>query len=82
MCHCGNCICKDPGMGMSLAHSTDGKRPSGTFCCGTVVTNPISIHEDVGSIPGLFCWLRTQRCCELWCRLQMRLRSHVAVAVV
>jgi len=22
-------------------------------CCGSVVMNPMSIHEDVGSIPGL-----------------------------
>ena len=28
------------------------------------------------------CGLRVQRCCELRCRLQTRLRSHVAVAVV
>ena len=26
--------------------------------------------------------LRIQCCCELWCRLQMQLRSRVAVAVV
>ena len=26
--------------------------------------------------------LRIQCCCELWCRLKMQLRSHVAVAVV
>ena len=26
--------------------------------------------------------LRIRCCCELWCRLQMRIRSRVAVAVV
>ena len=45
------------------------------------LTNPTSIHEDVGSIPGLT-QLRIWRCCELWCRMQMWLGSRVAVAVV
>ena len=42
--------------------------------------NLISIHE-VQSLasPG---GLRIRRCCELWCRSQIRLGSHVAVAVV
>ena len=43
--------------------------------------NPTSIHEDVGSIPGLVPWIRTLCCHELWCRSQMQLGSHVAVAV-
>ena len=30
---------------------------------------------------ALLSGLRLQRCCELWCRLQMRLGSGVAVAV-
>ena len=29
--------------------------------------NPTSIHEDIGSFPGLS-GLRIQRCSELWCR--------------
>ena len=29
------------------------KRP----CCGSVITNPTSIHEDEGSIPGLSYWV-------------------------
>ena len=32
--------------------------------CGSVVTNPTSIHEDVGLIPGLFSVLRIQNCCD------------------
>ena len=43
--------------------------------------SPTSIHEDVDSVPGL-AKLRIWSCHELWCRLQTRLRSCVAVAVV
>ena len=43
---------------------------------------PTSIHEEVGSIPGLTQWLRIQHCCELWCRSQMQLESCAAVAGV
>jgi len=45
------------------------------------VRNPASIHEDVGLIPGLALELMIQRCHELWCRSQMRLRSGIALAV-
>ena len=34
----------------------------------------------VGSL-ALLSGLRIRRCCALWCRLQMRLRSQVAVAL-
>ena len=44
--------------------------------------NPASIHEDEGSIPGLASGFRIQCCHELWCRLQTRIGSCVAVAVV
>ena len=27
-------------------------------CCGSLVTNTISIHEDAGSIPGLNWWIK------------------------
>ena len=29
------------------------KKTHRSFCCGSVVTNLTSIHEEVGSIPGL-----------------------------
>ena len=43
--------------------------------------NSASIHEDVGSVPGLTQWVRIWQCCKLQCRSQMRLGSRVAVAV-
>ena len=30
----------------------------GSSHCGSVVINPASIHEDVGSIPGLTQWVK------------------------
>ena len=48
------------------------------------VKNLISIHEDAGSIPGLSQRVEgsVQHCPKLWCRLQIQLRSGVAVVVV
>ena len=45
------------------------------------LTNPTRNHEVVGSIPALAQWVRIWHCRELWCRLQTRLGSHVAVAL-
>ena len=55
---------------------------SGSSHCGSVATNPTSIHKDAGLIPCLAQWLRILRCHGLWYRLQTWLESGVAVAVV
>ena len=46
----------------------NNKKPNqkmGTSCCGSAVTNPTSIHQDEGLIPGLTRWLRIKHCREL-----------------
>ena len=42
------------------------------------IKSPTSIHEDVGSIPGLTQQVRIWHCCKLQCRSQMWLGSSVA----
>ena len=46
------------------------------------LTNPTRNHEVAGLTLALLSGLRIRRCRELWCRLQRRLGSHVAVALV
>uniref|UniRef100_A0A8D0N628 C2 domain-containing protein n=1 Tax=Sus scrofa TaxID=9823 RepID=A0A8D0N628_PIG len=43
--------------------------------------NATRTHEVRVRFLALLSGLRTQRCRELWCRLQMRLRSHIAVSL-
>ena len=58
------------------------KKIFGSSHCGSVVMNLASIREDVVLIPGLTPWVGDLVWPELWCRSQMWLGSHVAVAVV
>ena len=57
-------------------------KSSGVPVVAQWLTNPASIQEDAGWLPGLARGLRIEHCRELRCRLQMQLRSHMAVAVV
>ena len=59
---------------------TSGSRTHspGSSPCSSVETN---LHEDVHLVPGLAQWGGDGHCHELWCRSQMRLGSHVVVAV-
>ena len=45
------------------------------------LTNPTRNHEVAGSVPAPASGLTIRRCRELWCRLQTRLRSRVAVVL-
>ena len=53
------------------------------FPSRSAVTNPTSIHEDTGAIPGPVQWVKMlQHCYELQCRSQTQPGSAIAVAGV
>ena len=68
-------------VGVAQKWQKDKKKGGGNSLCGTEKMNLTSIHEDAGLDLGC-CGLRIQCCCELWCRPQMQLRSHIAVSVI
>ena len=49
--------------------------------CSAAEMNLTRNCEDSGLIPGLVQWVSNPGCHELWCRLQNRLGSPIAVAV-
>ena len=51
------------------------------FCCGSMVMNPPSIHEDVDSIPGLAQKVKDNGIAVSCGVGQIQLSSGVAVAV-
>ena len=55
---------------------------AGVFIVAQQLTNPTSIHKNVGSIPSLAQRVKDLAFHELQCRSQTWLTSRVAVAVV
>ena len=46
--------------GKSNTQLDSQSKETGSSRCGSVVTNPTGVHEDVGSVPGLVQWVRDQ----------------------
>ena len=67
---------------LPIASFSSLKMPiQGVLIVAQQVTNPTSVHDDVGLILASLSGLRIQCCHELWYRLT-QLRSGIAVAVV
>ena len=50
------CMVKEEEGGLSFPADRKGK--DGSSRCSSAVTNPASIHDNVGSIPGLAQWVK------------------------
>ena len=76
------CMCNWVTMlysGKKLYWGNNNKKKIGVPVVAQWLTNPTSNHEVAGSVPSLS-GLRIRCCWELWCRSQVWLGSHVAVA--
>ena len=86
---CFPCICLDFSLHEPMyfryvlnKNKSTQRKPTWSSCWGSGETNPTTIHEDVGSTPGLLQWVGDVACREVWCRLQTWFRSCLPVAVV
>ena len=69
--------------GCNLPSIKGKKKTRGVPVVAQWLTNPTRNHEVAGSVPALAQWVNDpRRCRELWCRLQTRLGSCIAVALV
>ena len=65
-----------------MKHSLLVKTVTGVPVVAQWLTNPTRNYEVSGSIPDLTQWVKDPVLPELWCSLQMRLGSRVAIAMV
>ena len=77
----GNCLRPETKENPQTIRENSYQKLTGVPVVVQWLTNPTRNHEVAGSVPALACGLTIRRCRELWCRLQTRLGSRVAVAL-